>query len=373
MCKGEERTGIQFRVQNVGTENWQVDHAAFAGFCSGITNPQMAVAYHLYRTDGTPACANCIGLRSTPLCHPDQVLVPGIDQLSWGFEIFIPDDPAIIEGNTYWLRFDIMDNGVWQGHNAGFPWPPQDVPVQICTSSGGGPDDEPVVDVDYPPAVVTYGDLVDGEYGFSWSSPNAHTYDLDYCTKEIWQAGCDSEEDFIALYQNIYAQQVSQPVECYQDRTSYRFRLRGRNSTGTGDWTYIDAITRVYPHPWLSYDNIGSSVLDADPGPWPRPNNILNLGGGTFNWTTTSNQTWLTASSSGAGEGPLGTLVYKPGGIREEPYSGRITVHAADPTPVQFCNANQSSTSVTLYFDVKIRVVDHFEYYYLPIILKHSQ
>jgi hypothetical protein len=199
--------------------------------------------------------------------------------LTTGFKVFIPDDPAIIAGNSYFLRFDVRHNGVWQGRNANFLWPPQDVPVTICGSSSGG---GPGAVIDYPPAVVTQADLVNGRYGFSWSPKNgAESFDLDYRNKEVWQATYPA--NFTTLLSNSPAQQFSGTVGCYEDRLDWQFRLRGRKGSDIGNWTYVQSQTRAYPHPWPSYWSIGGVVLDSNPGPWPRPNNILNLGGGVFN------------------------------------------------------------------------------------------
>jgi len=365
ICKGEERTGINVRVQNVSTQNWQVDASDYPGFCSGISNPQMLMGYHLYRQDGTQACANCIGLRSSPLCYPNGQIPPGKDHLSFGFKIFIPDDPAIISGNTYLLRFDLRQSGVWQGRNAGFPWPPQDIPVTICPAGGGsGGGSGPQIFVDHPPAVVSHANLVNGRYGFSWSSPNATTYDVEYRSKEIYQASYPA--NFNTLVSNSPAQQFSATVGCNEDRLDWQFRLRGRDGSEVGNWVYAQSQTRVYPHPWLSYQNIAALVLDSDPGPWSRPNNILNLGGGTFNWTATDDQSWISTNSAGQGEMPLGTVISKPGGVGD--YFGTITVNLSNFQP----NVNCSGVS-TFQIPVGVYVRTEFETYYLPIIFKNGQ
>ena len=361
MCKGEELTGVVIHSQNVAN-SLPADNASFPGFCSGITNPQTLIGYHLYRQDGTLACNNCVGLRSAALCYPGGVIPPGKNQFSSGFKIFIPDDPAIIRGSTYLLRFDLRRNGVWQGRNANFLWPPQDIPVTICNSGGSG---GPVsITVDRPPAVVSYANLVNGRFGFSWSSSTATTYDVQYRSKEIYQASYPA--NFTTLLSNSPAQQFSATVGCSQDRLDWQFRLRGRNSNNTGDWVYVDSQTRVYPHPWLSYWSIGALVLDADPGPWPRPSNVLNLGGGSFNWTATDDRSWITTTSSGQGEGPLGTTLYKPGGIGD--YFGTITINFSNFQPNVNCSgANSFQLPVGVYIRAE------FETYYLPIIFKNSQ
>lgn len=136
---------------------------------------------------------------------------------------------------------------------------------------------------------------------------------------------------------------------------------------------------RVWPHPWLSYWNIGGGVLDSDPGPWSRPLDLINYGGGTFNWTASDNQSWITTNSSGQGIGSLGVVIAKPGGLGN--YSGTITINMTNPSPSRFCNIGQSqvipcnagSSAITCNIPVQVSVVDHFEYYYLPIIFKNSQ
>jgi hypothetical protein len=362
MCRGEELTGVVIHSQNVANA-LAVDNASLPGFCSGITNPQTLIGYHLYRQDGTVACTNCVGLRSAALCHPGGLLPPGRNQFSTSFRIFIPNDPAIIKGNTYLVRFDLKRNGVWQGRNSNFPWPPQDVPVTICT--GGGGSGSPEVSVDRPPAVVSYTDLVNGRYGFSWSGRNTTSYDLQYRSKQIGEAAYPSS--FVTLLDNSSAQQFSASINCAQDRRDWQFRLRGRNNTQTGNWTYVDSQTRAYPHPWLSYWSIGGVVLNSDPGPWPRPLDVINLGGGTFNWSASKNQNWITlANSSGQGVGSVGVVINKPGGNGN--YSGAITVNITGWSPSPNCNA-----TTTFNVPVTLGIYETLNSYYLPIIFKNSQ
>lgn len=362
MCRKEELTGVVLDSQNVGN-SLPVDTSLFTGFCSGITSPQTLVGYHLYRQDGTQACNNCIGLRNTALCGPEGAMPPGRNQISSGFKIFIPDDPAILPDSTYLLRFDLRRNGVWQGRNANFPWPPQDIPVTICTGSGGN---VPEVSVNRPPAVVSYADLVNDRYGFSWSGRNATSYDLEYRSKEIGEVSYPGS--FTTLLSNSQSQQFSATVGCYEDRRDWQFRLRGRNSSQTGNWVYVESRTQVYPHPWLSYWSIAGLVLNSDPGPWPRPLDVINLGGGVFNWSATDNQNnpnWITEKSSGQGPGSLGVTLSKPGGSGD--YSGTITVNITSWTP------NHNCGPTTFQIPVSLLIRDTLNYQYLPIIFKNSQ
>ncbi len=361
ICKGEVRTGYNVRYQNVGN-TIPTDDAFLPGLCSGVTNPQTGVGYHIYNGNSL-ACPNCEGLRVGKLCYPGASIPSGKDILSFGFEIFVPDVSQLVEGNTYSLRFDTRRNGVWQGRSNGFPWPPQDIPITIC-ESGGGSGGGPQIVIDHPPAVVSHASLSNGRYGLSWSSHNATSYDVEYRSKEIYQASYPT--NFNTLLSNSTAQQFSAPVGCNEDRLDWQFRVRGRNSNGTGDWGYAQSQTRVYPHPWPSYWNIGALVvLDSDPGPWSRPNNILNLGGGSFNWTATDDQSWITTNSSGQGEGPLGTVISKPGGVGD--YFGIVTVNLSNFQP----NVNCSGTN-TFQLPVGVYVRTSLETYYLPIIFKNS-
>lgn len=360
ICKGEVRTGYNVRFQNVGNAI-PTDDASFPGLCSGVTNPQTGVGYHVYSGNNL-ACPNCEGLRVGKLCYPGSSIPPGKDLLSIGFEIFIPDVSQLVEGNTYSLRFDVRRNGVWQGRSNGFPWPPQGIPVTIC-DTGGGSGGGPQVTVDHPPAIVSYASLNNGRYGFSWSSHNATGYDVQYRSKEIYQASYPT--GFNTLFSNTTAQQFSATVGCNEDRLDWQFRVRGRNSSGEGDWVYAQSQTQVYPHPWLSYQSIGALVLDSDPGPWLRPSHILNLGGGSFNWTASDDQTWITTNTFGQGEGTLGTMLYKPGGVGD--YFGTITVNLSNFQP------NVNCSGVTSYqIPVGIYIREELETYYLPIIFKNG-
>jgi hypothetical protein len=362
MCRGEELTGVVVHSQNVANA-LPADNSSYPGFCSGISNPQTLIGYHLYRQDGTLACSNCVGLRSAALCYPGGLIPPGKNQFSNSFRIFIPNDPAIIKGQTYLVRFDLKRNGVWQGRNANFPWPPQDIPVTICTSGSGS--GTPEVSVDRPPVVVSYPDLVNGRYGFSWSGRNASSYDLEYHSKQIWEASYPAS--FVTLLANHPDQQFSATIGCAQDRRDWQFRLRGRNSTQTGNWVYVDSQMRAYPHPWLSYWSIGGVVLNSDPGPWSRPLDVINLGGGTFNWSANTDQTWLTlANNSGQGQGSLGLIINKPGGNGN--YFGTVTVNITGWTPNPNCNPN-----TILSVPVSLGVYETLNYYYLPILFKESQ
>jgi len=363
ICKGEVKTGFNVHFQNTGSAI-PVDDAWLPGFCSDVTNPQTGVGYHIYKADGSGlACTNCEGVRVGILCYPGSSIQPGKNVVSTGFEIFMPNVGALLEGHSYLLRFDIRHNGVWQGRNAGFPWPPQDIPVQItsCGASGGG---DAAVVVDNPPAVVSYNNLNNGRYGFSWSGVNAETYDLEYHSKEIGQAAYST--GFNTLLSRSSAQQFSATIGCNEDRLDWQFRLRGRNANDDpGDWAYVQSQTRVYPHPWPSSSSIAGLVLDADPGPWPRTGYMLNLGGGSFNWAAGDDQNWITTAASGQGEGALGIILSKPGGIGN--YFGTITVNTSNPQPSPNCNPAPVQIPVGLYIRAELNS------YYLPIIFKNGQ
>ena len=363
ICKGEVKTGYNINFQNTGNAI-PVDNASLPGLCSGVTNPQTGVGYHIYKADGSGlACVNCEGVRVGKLCYPGSSIPSGKNVVSYGFEVFMPNVGALLEGNSYLLRFDIRRNGVWQGRNAGFPWPSQDIPVQIvsCGSSGG---DDPSVIVDYPPAVVSHGNLNNGRYGFSWSGVNAETYDLEYRSKEIGQANYNT--GFTTLLSDSSAQQFSATVGCNEDRLDWQFRLRGRDDNGgPGDWAYVQSQMRVYPHPWPSYSSIAGLVLDEDPGPWSRTGHILNLGGGSFNWTASDDQSWITTATSGQGEGSLGIVLSKAGSIGD--YFGTITVNTSNPQPTPSCNSAPIDIPVGLY------IREELDTYYFPIIFKNGQ
>ncbi|NJN94461.1 MAG: hypothetical protein HC875_10395 [Anaerolineales bacterium] len=362
---------IRVDFQNVG-------NALPVDACPGGTSTLLG--YHLYRQDGSIACSNCEGIRSIPLCWRDGVAIPpGKNHISDDLDLFIPDNSAIVKGNTYLLRFDIRRNGVWQGRNANFPWPPQDIPVTICTSGGGS--GAPEASVNRPPAVVNYNNLVGDRYGFSWSGRNATSYDLQWKSKEIWESTFPDSWVALPEFQNMNATvaQFSSPIDCSRDHRDWRFRLRAKNSNQTGDWVIIRSRMRIWPHPWLSYWDIGALVLNSDPGPWSRPEDLINYGGGTFNWTVSDNQSWITTNSSGQGIGSLGVVVSKPGGVGT--YSGLITVNMTNPSFGKFCNigpssviqCNNSPSAITCNVPVQVGVADFFRYEYLPIILKNSQ
>jgi hypothetical protein len=117
----------------------------------------------------------------------------------------------------------------------------------------------------------------------------------------------------------------------------------------------------------LSYWSIGGVVLNSDPGPWPRPLDVINLGGGTFNWSASKNQNWITlANSSGQGVGSVGVVINKPGGNGN--YSGAITVNITGWSPSPNCNA-----TTTFNVPVTLGIYETLNSYYLPIIFKNSQ
>jgi hypothetical protein len=325
--KGEEWTGFGLLYQNVGHWSWPTNEAYWWGGCTYNDPPfKTLLSYHLYRQDGTLACSNCLGIRRTPMCGSSGALSPSEDHWVNGFHIFIPDDPAIVEGQTYLLRFDVEHryDMVWQGY-PDFNWPPQDIPVFIEETPGSN---EPQVSVDRPPAVTTSPDL-----SFSWSGVNADTFDLENRSKEIGQV--EYSGGFQVILSNSPDQAFSASVECDEDRLDWEFRIRGRKDGQAGDWNYFTTQTRVYPHAWLTYDEISVLVADDSNGPWSRPLNIINLGGGGFTWNATSNRSWISVNASGEGPGSLGVTLSKPGGVGD--YEGTITVTLTDWQPSPNC------------------------------------
>lgn len=225
-----------------------------------------------------------------------------------------------------------------------------------------------------------YTDLVGGKYGFSWSGRNVTQYDLQYRSKEIWESNYPSSWQAPPQFQNMNATetQVSFPMDCGRDHRDWQFMLRAKNSTQTGNWVTVQSRMRIWPHPWLTYWGISGLVLDSDPGPWSRPEDIINYGGGTFNWTVSDNQSWITTNSSGQGIDSLNLVISKPGGVGN--YSGLITVNMTNPSFGKFCNigssaiiqCNNSPSTITCNVPVSVSVADHFLYQYLPLIWKAS-
>jgi hypothetical protein len=328
------------------------------------------LSYHLYRQDGALACADCVGVRRTPMCRPpaEGLIRAGQDDWVNGFHVFIPDDPAIIPGQTYLMRFDVehRNDSVW-GSYPGFEWPSQDVPVTIEAPPGGG--GKPRVVIDRPPAVVTYSDLVGGnKYGFTWSGANGngmYTYDLQYRSKQTWQADYPATFDAPSALQDTTAQQFSASIFCDQNARDWQFRLRAHSNGQTGDWVYVESQTRVYPLAWPTYSRISALLLDADPGPWQRPGDLINLGGGTFDWSAADDRDWITTYSSGHGEGPLGIVLSKPGGVGD--YQGAITVTLTGWSPSPNCGPVATPIAVSMH------IRNEFYTGYLPIIFKGSQ
>ncbi|MFN8453760.1 MAG: SpoIID/LytB domain-containing protein [Anaerolineae bacterium] len=381
MCRSEERTGIRVLYQNTGQWAWPVDGTDFQGLCAGpVPDYKTLLGHHVYRQDGNPACPSCpnggIGLRRTPMCRINAIQ-PGEHFWVNGFKIWVPDDPAFGSGNTYLLRFDVEHRhaSVWDGY-PNFNWPAQDIPVTICGGSGGGGSSGPpnVRIRDYPPAVVSLGDLNNNYFRFSWQGiNNPDAYDLQHRSKDVWESSYPATFQAPALWQNMNKTQtrIDIPVDCGRDHKDWQFRLQAHKAgKPSSNWVQVEAQTRVWPHPWPSYWSIVGLVLDSDPGSWHRPLNVVNLGGGSFNWSASANQSWITlTSSSGVGEGPLGVVINKPGGIGD--YIGSIALTMTNPTPTRFCNTNQPSV-VTFNIPVTVLVRETFEYQFLPLIFKNS-
>ncbi len=377
MRKGEERTGIRVLYQNVGTSSWPVNFVDAQGLCPTGTTYFTLLSYHLYHSDGSgPVCGSgCVGIRRTPMCQSDLVISKGEHHWVNGFHVFIPDHPAIISGQTYLLRFDVEHRyaSVWEGYSS-FDWPPQDIPVTIDTPSGGGGGDEPgVAIVDHAPAVVTYGDLDNDTVRFSWEGINEpDNYDVQYRSKEVFEATFPTTWVAPGNLQGLHPSvtEIPMPISCQENGKDWQFRLRAHKDTQTSDWVYTETQVRTYPWPWSLYSRIGSLAHDSEPGPWNRPNYIINFGGGTFDWTAVANQNWITPTASGQGEGPLDVTISKPGGVGT--YYGNITVNGTNPVPNQFCEGDAAKTTVQLPVDVVMSICDPCKIYYLPILFKDS-
>jgi hypothetical protein len=109
---------------------------------------------------------------------------------------------------------------------------------------------------------------------------------------------------------------------------------------------------------------------DSEPGPWLRPNYIINYGGGTFGWTAVSNRNWITPTASGQGEGLLDITIGKPGGVGQ--YSGNITVTGTNPVPYPFCEGDFAKATVSFPLTVTLTICDPCHTLYVPIILKNN-
>ncbi|MDY6867694.1 MAG: SpoIID/LytB domain-containing protein, partial [Chloroflexota bacterium] len=373
LCKGEERTGIILRSQNTGGP-LPVDNAAFPGFCSGITTPQTLVGYHLYKEDGTPVnCPNCTGVRTTPLCYPGSVIPSGGDHYSSGFKVFMPNHETLIEGNSYLLRFDILNGGIWRGKSNNFPWPPQDIPVEVCDPNAGGGELAPII-TSYPPGIVSYADLNNGYYTFSWDGRNGsgnYEFDVQFRNKDIISPTYPSEFEAPAPFQNTEARTVDLPVNnCTFDGRDWQFQVRveDRDTNEESDWVQVEARTLVYVHPLLTQPQITQLVDVDDPDTsWPQSIGIVNLRGGTFTWIASSNQSWIQVNSSGQENETLGVTLNKP--AAEGTFNGTITVNIVDWSPGElYCNRTESGDLVTTFnIPVKLIIAD-LERVYLPII-----
>ncbi len=379
MRKGEERTGIRILYQNVGTSAWPANGIDAQGLCKESPTYYTSLGYHLYRQDGSgPVCgSNCIGIRRTPMCQSDYVVGKGEHHWVNGFRIHIPDDPAIISGQTYLLRFDVehFNDGVWGGY-PDFDWPPQDIPVTIDTPPGGGGGDDPdIAIVDYPPAVVSYGDLDNGTIRFSWEGINQpDSYDVQYRSKEVFEATFPTSWYAPPHLQGLHSSitEIPVPVDCQANGRDWQFQIRAhKGSQQDSDWVQVGSQVRVYPWPWPLYSTVGAVVHDSYPGPWIRPDYIVNYGGGIFDWTAVSNRNWITPTASGQGEELLDITLGKPGGVGQ--YNGNITVTSTNPVPHPFCEGDTAKTTVTFPVTVNMSVCDPCDTLYFPIILKNSQ
>lgn len=253
LCKGEERTGIRVLYQNTG--QWPVDGTDSQGLCSGaaVSDYKTLLGHHLYQSSGsTPACStgsNCIGIRRTPMCRISAIQ-PGEHFWVNGFKIAIPDDSALVKGNTYQLRFDVehRHNGVWDGF-PNYNWPGQDIPVTICGGSDGGGGSVRVRILDHPPAVVSYNTLNNGYFRFSWQGINQPDgYDIQYRSKEISQASYPANFEAPSPLQNMHPTitEIPIPVYCGLDRRDWQFRIRAdKIGQPSSDWVYVEAQTRV--------------------------------------------------------------------------------------------------------------------------------
>ncbi len=368
MCQGDaDRTGIFLHYQNVGRNDVPV------GTPASCDNTPTFIGYHLYEEDGSGlACANCAGLRKSPVCDTTGVIQPGEHNFVTSFRVFVPQSGQIIEGSNYLLRFDLQHNGVWQGRSNDFAWPPQDVRMIVCDPDpGGGP--LAVHITSYPPGVVSGDDLVEGQYGFSWEGINgdtsSYTYDIEYRNKDI--LSLDYSSGFNPLFQNTPATHFAHPVGCTFDRLDWQFRVSAHNDGEDSDWTQVEARTLIYPFPLLTEPDVIELVdVSESEISWPQNIGIVNLGGGTFTWNASSNQSWIQVDSSGQENEPLGVVLNKPG--TEGQFTGNITVNIVSWSPDTYCNRTPSGDLITTFNIPVTLIIAELEHIYLPLIVKNN-
>lgn len=373
MCQGDaDRTGIFLHYQNVGRNDVPV------GTPASCDNTPTFIGYHLYEEDGSGlACANCAGLRKTPICNTQGLIRPGEHNFVTGFKVFVPQSGQIQEGSNYLLRFDLEHNGVWQGLSNNFAWPPQDVRMIVCNPNpGGGP--LAAIITSYPPGIVSYADLNNGYYTFSWDGENGsgnYEFDVQFRNKDIIDSTYPPDFEAPAPFQDIEARTVDLPVNnCTFDGRDWQFRVRveDKDTNQESDWTLVEARTLVYVHPLLTQPEIVQLVDIDDPDTsWPQSIGIVNFRGGTFTWNASSNQSWIEVNSSGQENETLGVTLNKP--AAEGTFNGTITVNIVDWSPGElYCNRTESGDPVTTFnIPVKLIIAD-LELVYLPIVRKSS-
>jgi YVTN family beta-propeller protein len=259
----------------------------------------------LRRVELWDSCASC-----TQWIQRDTYNIPGNPTSYSSSFTYAPSDTG-----TYFIGVHVVDNAEQCSHEPNPPGPAQrtvtppvpSAPVLASPSNG-------LTGVPINPTLT-------------WNASNwATSYRLQVSTSSTFTTTVVDQSGIMA---------TSYPVSGLTSGTLYYWHVNASNVSGPSSWSDTWSFTTSAPtSPTIAYDPTSFSFTATQGGSNPSDQflHISNSGGGTLNWTVSSNQTWLTLSPTNGTNADTITLSVNIAGLDTGNHSAQITISAPGAT-----------------------------------------